>query len=59
MRHLPLYDALQMFDELFSTARNSMFKLEVLQDYSAVDDNPSLAAWLAGDTQKARELINP
>jgi len=56
MKHLPLDDALRMFNKLFSAARHDMFKLEVLQDYSIVDDSPSLTAWLAGDMQKAREL---
>lgn len=33
-----------------------MFKAEVLQDYSGVDDGPSLRAWLQGDKQRAVEL---
>lgn len=33
-----------------------MFKAEVLQDYSAVDNIPSLHAWLEGDKEKARQL---
>ena len=47
--------ARQVFNELFDTARTSMFKVEVLQDYSAIDDSPSLRAWTKGDKQLARK----
>lgn len=33
-----------------------MFKAEVLQDYTVIDDSPSLRAWLAGDEQGSRQL---
>lgn len=54
MIHLPLTTAIQTFDQLFESARHTMFKVEVLQDYSAVDDCPSLRAWLAGNQKDAR-----
>ena len=46
----------QKFEALFGAAQNEMFKAEVLQDYSAIDDSPSLRAWLAGDKVAARRL---
>lgn len=33
-----------------------MFKAEVLQDYSAIDDSPSLRAWMRGEYTKAKTL---
>ena len=56
MRHLNLTEALQTFDGLFESARKEMFKAEVLQDYTAVDNSPSLRAWLAGDKRGSKEL---
>jgi hypothetical protein len=56
MKHLSLAESLEMFQTLFGSAKSEMFKAEVLQDYTAVDDSPSLRAWLAGDKKKARTL---
>ncbi|HET9411805.1 MAG TPA: hypothetical protein VFO38_03090 [Candidatus Saccharimonadales bacterium] len=56
MKHLTLAQSLNLFQTLFSSAKHQMFKAEVLQDYSAVDDCPSLRAWLSGNKEKAREL---
>ncbi|HEY8998996.1 MAG TPA: hypothetical protein VIM53_01620 [Candidatus Saccharimonadales bacterium] len=56
MKTFDLAEASADFDALFASARRTMFKAEALQDYSAVDDLPSLHAWLAGDEQKAKEL---
>jgi Family of unknown function (DUF6879) len=44
------------FEKLFAAAKSEMFKAEVLQDYSAIDDSPSLRAWLAGDKAASRKL---
>lgn len=56
MNTLKLSEALQTFEQLFTSAQHSMFKAEVLQDYSAVDDISSLRAWLAGDKERSRQL---
>lgn len=56
MRHLSLAEAIKTFDVLFAAATQEMFKAEVLQDYTAVDESPSLQAWLAGDAEKSRAL---
>jgi hypothetical protein len=56
MKQLSLAEALQTFNNLFDATEQEMFKAEVLQDYSAVDDSPSLRAWFAGNKQEAREL---
>jgi len=56
MKHLSLPDALETFETLFNSAQHEMFKAEVLQDYTAVDNSPSLRAWSAGDKTRAREL---
>jgi uncharacterized protein DUF6879 len=56
MRQLGLPDSRKAFDTLFTSAKHTMFKAEVLQDYAAVDDCPSLRAWLAGDPERSRTL---
>lgn len=56
MRSLSLEQSLHTFNRYFDSAQQNMFKAEVLQDYTAVDDSPSLREWLAGNTQKSREL---
>ena len=48
--------AIARWEELFRSARHSMFKTEVLPDYTAVDDGPSLQAWLRGDEAEAKRL---
>jgi len=56
MKILNLAEVVATFDKLFAAAKHDMFKAEVLQDYSAVDDSPSLRAWLSGDEEKAKRL---
>lgn len=56
MKTLTLSQSLDAFQMLFRDTRHEMFKAEVLQDYTAVDDSPSLRAWLRGDKKKAQEL---
>jgi hypothetical protein len=56
MKQLTLAESLKTMDTLFKAAKQTMFKAEVLQDYTAVDDGPSLRAWLDGDSQKSRTL---
>ncbi len=56
METLDLEPALEKFETLFAAAQRTMFKAEVLQDYSAVDHSPSLLAWLGGNTALARSL---
>lgn len=56
MKQLTLPESLETFRALMQSARHTMFKAEVLQDYSAVDDCPSLRAWMAGDKERARAL---
>lgn len=56
VKKLDLTEALDTFDQLFSSARDHMFKAEVLQDYSTIDNLPSLHAWLDGDKAKSRKL---
>lgn len=56
MKHLTLTKSLTTFNTLFASAEHEMFKAEVLQDYTAVDDSPSLRAWLQGDKEKSRQL---
>jgi len=56
MKSLTLSSALQTFNRLFDSAQREMFKAEVLQDYTIVDDSPSLRAWLAGDEQGSIQL---
>jgi len=56
MKRHSLDSALETFSTLFDSAKHEMFKVEVWQDYTAVDDCPSLRAWLAGNKQKAHEL---
>ena len=38
-------------------AKTEAFKVEVLQDYYALDKGPSLDAWLAGDHQQAISIM--
>jgi len=49
--------ALGAFEQLFDATETSMFKAEVLQDYTGCDDGPSLRAWMAGDHDDARRLV--
>jgi hypothetical protein len=56
MEVLDVATARRAFGRLFDQAHLTMFKAEVLQDYSAIDDSPSLRAWADGDTGLARQL---
>jgi hypothetical protein len=56
MEILTLDEAKTTFRTLFQSANHTMFKAEVLQDYTAVDDCPSLRAWVAGNRDEARAL---
>jgi hypothetical protein len=57
MKTLDLADAQSTFGRLFSSAQTTMFKAEVMQDYSAVDDTPSLHAWIAGNKGESIRLM--
>ncbi len=57
MKKLNFKEAIQRFNEFFNSAKKEMFKTEVLQDYSAIDNGPSLRAWLEGDKEKSKELF--
>lgn len=56
-------DAIDQWEKLLANATRSAFKAEPLQDYSGVDDGPSLQAWLRGDINEAkafaREMTAP
>lgn len=56
MRTLDVVGIRVSFNELFMSAQFKLFKAEVLQDYTAVDDSPSLRAWLDGNKERSREL---
>ena len=56
MQTLDLKNGSDEFNRLFAAAKKTMFKVEVLQDYSAVDDSPSLRAWLNGDIEKSKQI---
>lgn len=56
MRQLNFPDCQQTFNEYFASAKHTMFKCEVLADYSAIDMGPSLRAWLDGEPERARRL---
>lgn len=45
------------WDKLWNSMKEEWFKIEVLQDYSAEDDSPSLRAWKDKDRQKSIELM--
>lgn len=45
------------WDDFFAVAKTSVFKCEVLQDYTAVDMGPSLQAWYDGDKDLSIELM--
>jgi len=57
MKRLEREKSGELFDRFWNEMKSEWFKLEVLQDYTAEDDGPSLQAWLKGDRQKALELI--
>jgi len=47
----------RIFDQFLAEAKQEWFKVEVLQDYTAEDDSPSLRAWLAGNRKEALALL--
>jgi hypothetical protein len=57
MRTLPRDQADILWDEYWTRTRHEWFKVEVLQDYAAEDDSPSLRSWLRGDKEKSIELM--
>lgn len=57
MKRVSLEEAGNAWDEFFADAKTSMFKCEVLQDYTAVDMGPSLQAWRDGDRDLSIKLM--
>ncbi|OGL25583.1 hypothetical protein A3E49_02195 [Candidatus Saccharibacteria bacterium RIFCSPHIGHO2_12_FULL_49_19] len=57
MKTLPREKANAMWDKWWDEMRGEWFKLEVLQDYAAEDEGPSLQAWLEGDKQRSITLM--
>ena len=57
MKTLAKAEANQTLQRFLDEAKIEAFKVEVLQDYSAIDKSPSLDAWLAGDHQKSIDII--
>jgi hypothetical protein len=47
----------EQWDKFWNEMSREWFKLEVLQDYTAEDDGPSLKAWLKGDKEKSIKLL--
>jgi hypothetical protein len=58
MKSLPREQINELWDKYWNEIKFEWFKLEVLQDYSAEDDDPSLQAWLKGDKQRSLELLD-
>ena len=56
-------EAVSTWNGLLENAEEHVFKAEVLQDYTGVDDGPSLQAWLSGNKEQAKllaqELMRP
>lgn len=57
MKILEREEGFKKFSEFWDAMQSEWFKVEVLQDYTGEDDNPSLREWLAGNHQKAIELL--
>lgn len=47
----------RVWSKFFTEAEREWFKVEAIQDYSAVDNSPSLQAWKSGQKTKSLELI--
>ncbi len=47
----------KLWDKFWDDMKTEWFKLEVLQDYAAEDEGPSLQKWLAGDQKASLELM--
>ena len=47
-----------LWDKYWDEMAKEWFKLEVLQDYSAEDDSPSLRSWYRGDKQTMKATDN-
>jgi hypothetical protein len=56
MTTLSLKEAGEKWDRFFTETQSSIFKAEVLQDYSAIDDGPSWQAWQRGDKAESLRL---
>jgi hypothetical protein len=57
MKLLPGSQLDELWDRYWAEMSKEWFKLEVLQDYTAEDDSPSLRAWLDGDKQRSAILL--
>lgn len=57
MKQVSLEEASDAWDKFFAKAKTSVFKCEVLQDYTAVDMGPSLQAWYDGDKERSVKLM--
>ena len=50
-------EAAPIWQKYWDEMQKEWFKVEVLQDYSAEDNGPSLQAWQSGDKTKSIELL--
>jgi hypothetical protein len=57
MKTLPRRSANELWNKWWDEMQDEWFKVEVLQDYAAEDEGPSLIAWLKGDKQRSIELM--
>jgi hypothetical protein len=57
MKTLPREQADALFDKFWDEMESEWFKIEVLQDYSAEDDSPSLRSWIGGDRAESIRLL--
>lgn len=57
MKTLPRDETESLWEQYWNEMRDEWFKLEVLQDYAAEDEGPSLESWLKGDKQRSIELM--
>ncbi|MBU2109881.1 hypothetical protein KKB71_02955 [Patescibacteria group bacterium] len=57
MKRFNREESFKVFDKYWDDLQKEWFKVEVLQDYSAEDDCPSLKEWLAGNKQKSIDLL--
>jgi hypothetical protein len=57
MKTLKRGQADEMWDKFWNEMSEEWLKVEVLQDYTAEDDGPSLQAWLRGDKDRSIELL--
>lgn len=57
MQTLNREEAEKMFERFWDEMSQEFFKIEVLQDYTGEDAGPAMDAWMAGDKERARELM--